>query len=295
MSVRVPSFHLHEGGEFWNDLRAAAVGAYQSNCLGIAKGAAYSGLLSFFPIVTTIATLLVQTKAAEVARLVSEFLFEVVPPGSEEIVKTLFVVRGTRPVWVLVVAVLLAAWAASGAMLSVFEGFRSIYKIPSGRPWIKERLVALSLVLLVTVPLWTASALIVAGTRGERILLGWLRLLPQGSELRGWVIVAGLALRYGTALGAVVLALALVYYVGPNRKQAFRSGLPGAALATMLWLGATTAFGWYVRHVTNYNLLYGSVGAGLALLVWIYLLAAIMLYGCEFNAVRERRIAINAS
>lgn len=291
MSVRVPVFHLHEGGEFWNDLRAAAVGAYQSNCLGIAKGAAYSGLLSFFPIVTTIATLLVQTKAAEVARLVSEFLYEVVPPGSEDIVKTLFVVRGTRPAWVLVVAVLLAAWAASGAMLSVFEGFRSIYKIPSGRTFVRERLVALSLVLLVTVPLWAASALIVAGKRGERILLGWLRLVPQGSELSGWVTVAGLALRYGTALGAVVLALGLVYYVGPNRKQSFTAGLPGAALATLLWLGATTAFGWYVRHVTNYNVLYGSVGAGLALLVWIYLLAAIMLYGCEFNAVRERRLA----
>ena len=63
---------------------------------------------------------------------------------------------------------------------------------------------------------------------------------------------------------------------------------PGAALATLLWLLATVAFAWYVRHVANYNVLYGGVGAGLALLVWMYVLAVINLFGCEFNAARER-------
>jgi membrane protein len=47
-------------------------------------------------------------------------------------------------------------------------------------------------------------------------------------------------------------------------------------------------FSWYVRHISNYNVLYGSVGAGLALLVWLYLLAVIVLLGCEFNAAREK-------
>jgi membrane protein len=66
---------------------------------------------------------------------------------------------------------------------------------------------------------------------------------------------------------------------------------PGAMLATFLWLLATAAFAWYVRHVANYNVLYGSVGAGLALLVWMYVLAVINLFGCEFNAARERASA----
>jgi membrane protein len=47
-------------------------------------------------------------------------------------------------------------------------------------------------------------------------------------------------------------------------------------------------FGWYVSHVVNYNVLYGGVGAGLALLVWMYVLSVILLLGCEFNAARER-------
>ena len=68
----------------------------------------------------------------------------------------------------------------------------------------------------------------------------------------------------------------------------FQSVFPGAMLATFLWLIATLAFAWYIRHVADYNVLYGSVGAGLALLVWMYVLAVITLFGCEFNAVRER-------
>ncbi len=66
---------------------------------------------------------------------------------------------------------------------------------------------------------------------------------------------------------------------------------PGAVLATVLWLLATTGFGWYVRHVAHYNVMYGSIGAGIALLVWMYLLAAIALIGCEFNAAYERSVA----
>ena len=79
-----------------------------------------------------------------------------------------------------------------------------------------------------------------------------------------------------------------LYYFGPSRPQRWRFMWPGAMLATVLWLAATSGFGWYVRNIAHYNVLYGSVGAALALLVWMYLLAAIALIGCEFNAVYER-------
>jgi len=59
-------------------------------------------------------------------------------------------------------------------------------------------------------------------------------------------------------------------------------------LATVLWSLATSGFALYVRHIANYNVVYGSLGAVIALLVWMYLLAVIALFGCEYNAVRER-------
>jgi membrane protein len=102
------------------------------------------------------------------------------------------------------------------------------------------------------------------------------------------VVLAGLALRYCLAFAAFVLVAALMYYLGPNRKQRLSQVFPGALLATVLWLLSTLAFGWYVRNIANYNLLYGSIGGGLALLVWMYLMAVIALLGCEFNAARER-------
>jgi membrane protein len=61
-------------------------------------------------------------------------------------------------------------------------------------------------------------------------------------------------------------------------------------VATILWMLATLGFGWYVRNITNYNLLYGSVGTSIALLSWMYILALIALIGCEFNAEAERMV-----
>ena len=272
-------------GRFWNLLQLAAEASYRDNCFGIAKGAAYSGLLSFFPVLTTLAALLVEANAAQVSRTIAGFLYEVVPPGAEEVVQRLFIVQGQRPVSLLIGAVIVAAWAASGAVMSMMEGFRAIYHIPTGRGFIQERAMALLLVFLAVLPVWASSALIVIGTRTLAQLLG---VLPASGELTGWVSTFGQALLYLVGFSSFVLVTALVYYLAPNRKQTFASVIPGAILATLLWLLATAAFGWWVRHVANYNVLYGSVGAGLALLGWMYVLAVITFYGAEFNAAQER-------
>jgi membrane protein len=142
------------------------------------------------------------------------------------------------------------------------------------------------LVFTSALPLLGASALIVFGRRGENELIKWLGLMPA-AELRGWISLAGQVLRFLVPIAAIVLATALMYYIGPNRKQKFGQVIPGAMVATLFWLLATLGFSWYVSHVANYNVLYGSVGAGLALLVWMYVLSVVMLFGCEFNAARE--------
>ncbi len=287
MALTGPRIYLTRAGfwaRFWPMLQSASVAAYKDNCLGIAKGAAYSALLAFFPVLTTLATLLVQARADDVSRTVASLLYEVVPPGTEDVVRTLFIVHGQRPKWLLIVATLLAAFAASGAMISLMEGFRAVYRIPTGRPVLQERGIALLLVFISALPVLGASALIVFGARTERLLQGWL----GGPELNGWVVLAEKALRYGAAFGSYVVVTGLIYYFGVNRRQRFWKVFPGAILATVLWLLTTVVFGWYVRNIANYNVLYGSVGAGLALLVWMYVLAVITLLGCEFNAARER-------
>src|SRR5919112_2549985 len=120
-------------------LRGVLVACYKDNILGIAKGAAYSALLSFFPVLTSLTAILVQANALAVSRNLSAIVFSVVPPGTEEIVRYNFTERGQRPLTLLVGAILLSIWAASGVMMSLMEGFRNAYKIPEGRPFWTQR------------------------------------------------------------------------------------------------------------------------------------------------------------
>jgi membrane protein len=119
-------------------------------------------------------------------------------------------------------------------------------------------------------------------------VLNWIRIDPLLNPLAWvWQLVSRLT-RYVLAFGTTVGVTTTLYYFGPYRRQRWRFVWPGAVLATVLWLLATAGFGWYVRNIARYNAMYGSVGAGIALLVWMYLIAAIALIGCEFNAEYER-------
>lgn len=269
-------------------LGAACLSAYRNNCLGIAKGAAYSSLLAFFPVLTTIAAILVQANAGAVSRALAHLLFEAVPPGTEGLLLQNFIEAGPKPMSMLVTAALVAAWAASGVMMSLMEGFRAAYGVKQGRSTVAQRAMALFLVLISAVPAILASAAVVSGARSEQAVMFWLGLLPAGEQLRGGVQLAGQVLRYGVALITIVVVTGALYYFGPNRpRKRWRTVWPGSLLATFGWLVATGIFAWYVRNIATYNVLYGSIGAVVTFLVWTWVLAVVALIGCEYNARRE--------
>ncbi len=274
--------------EFWRRLGRACWATYRDGCLGYAKAAAYSALLSFFPLLTTTTTILVQANAQAVSHAISNFLFEVVPPGTEQLIMFNFLLGGTRPAALLVGAGILSLWAASGATLSLMEGFHAAYRIPDRRSFFRKRVDSLMLVFSGIVPSLMAAALVIMGERVERFVFHELGLLPESAELAGWLDLASYVMRTAVALSTVVLVTVLLYYFGVDRKQSLRRLWPGALLATAFWLVTTQAFAWYVRNIANYNVLYGSVGAVIALIVWMYLLAVIALIGCEYNAEAER-------
>ena len=268
-------------------LRRAAELTYEENCLSISKGAAYSALLSFFPVLTTLATILVQARAPAVSQIFSKFLAEVVPPGAQELVLNRFAVEGERPLSLLIGAVLLSLYAASGVMLSLMEGFRAVYHIPVTRPWWKERLVAAMLVFASALPAIGASVLIILGNRTERYVIEAIGGFLPGQAIAGGLLLAGEIVRFFIALSAVVLVTMLLYKIGPNRSQPWSRIWRGAVTAAALWFLLTLGFSWYVRNLANYNVMYGSVATVAALIVWMYLLSVIVLYGCAYNAAWE--------
>jgi membrane protein len=269
-------------------LRQSLTTLYEDGGLSIAKGAAYSGLLSFFPALTTLALVLVRLRAEQAVEMISRFFFEVVPPGAKSLVGRRLTEAGERPESLLVFAMLVSLWAASGVILSLIEGFNAIYKVPTNRPLVRGRLVAIGLVFCCVLPGIGATYLIMFGSRTEVWVITRLGMIGSDETIAGGVILLGRILRYTIALSAAVLTSMVLYKIGANHPLPWRNTWPGAMVATALWLSATQGFSYYVRNIADYNLLYGSVGAVIALILWMYLLAVIALYGCAFNAELER-------
>lgn len=269
-------------------LRRTLVASLDDGLFAIAKGAAYSGLLSLFPVLTSAAAISIQIRADYVRQKMAVFLSRVLPPGTEDAVLQQFRYRGQRPAALIVVAALLSLWAASSVVKSLVDGFNAAYHVPRNRSTYGHIGVGILLVFLALIPMFGASSLILFGGAIEREMLKLWKVDPVLNPLTGSLEILFRIVRYGIALGAAWTLTAILYYYGPYRKQRWRDVWPGAFLATVLWLLATLVFSWYVRHITNYNLLYGSIGTGIALLIWMYLLAIIALIGCEFNAERER-------
>ena len=280
-------------------VRRAFFAAYEDNCFSIAKGAAYSFLLSLFPVLTTLTAILIQVNAQAVVHVIASFAQQVVPPGTEDIVLSRLRERGTRQISLSVVAVVLALWAGSGAMISLMEGFQAAYRIPSGRPFLKQRAMAVFLVLIAAVPAVGASSLIIFGDRWETAFIHRLGV----SDISAPVEIAWRIARYVLAFCTTTFVTGLCYYFGPNHRSEpgaveklsgsrFMRVWPGAFLSTVLWLAATAGFAVYIHRLAHYNVFYGSIGTVIILLIWLYLIACIALVGCEFNAERERIIAI---
>ena len=269
-------------------LRRSVFAAFDDGCLSIAKGAAYSALLSFFPVLASAATILVQTRAEFVSRILEDSLDQIVPPGTEDLVMQQFRVTGARPVSLLIVAGIISVWAASGVIKSLLEGFQAIYRIPRSRSFLRTQGVAIAMVLLAAFPLVCATALVIFGTQVEGTVLGWMKVDPMLTPLSVLTRIVSRGARYLLAFLTTVSVTCTLYFFGPYRPQRWRYVWPGAVLATIFWLLATAGFAWYVRNIGRYNVMYGSVGAGIALLVWMYLMAVIALIGCEFNAEYER-------
>jgi len=275
---------------YWRLLGIALIAVYRSGGLGIAKAAAYSGLLSFFPLLTTVVLIAVRLRLEKAVDVISRFFFEVVPPGAKEMVMKRFSV-GHTPESLLAIAGFVSLWAASGLILSLIEGFNAIYGVRTNRSLIRGRLVAIALVFTAVAPGLGATSMMMFGKGTERWLVTSLGMAPEGATLLGWMGLLGMLIRYLIAFSATTETTLLLYRFGPVRKQYFRNLWPGAVTATIFWLIVTLGFSWYVRNIANYNLLYGSVGAVIVLLFWMYLLAVIGLVGCAYNAQRERFLA----
>ena len=273
------------------------------DCLNLAQSTAYSAIVALFPaLIVAAAVIGLLPDTAPVRFQLADFFDRVLPSGVSDLLNAAFenAPKHTHSVRALVSAGVVSFAGASNVIATLMEGLRRARGLPrdSWSFWRRRRR-SFELVPLSLVPLTVASLLVVFGHTVSQ----WL-VASIGPEARAPIYAATLLLRWAIAVGASVGLIALLYHMGvPGGRAAVAeehgggqlaspdapvapgwwSILPGAVLATALWFPATLIFGWYVTRFTNYSEVYGPLGAGIALLFWLYIISLSVLCGAEFN------------
>src|SRR5580692_7141833 len=265
---------------FFRLLRLAFWRAFVHDAFATAKASAYSSILTFFPVLLIIGSGLTNwRKGAPYLREVSYALGSILPAGGSTALSYL---KGAaqHPVGLLTTTSLITLWTASGVMISWMEGFRRCYELPKTWGLVQERLIAFLLVVFALIPMTFATLLVAVGSKFEA------RLLPYiDPDFSIYVFLLWGAMRWLIATLTSIAVIALSYHTAVPRTQPWHSVMPGAMLATALWFSTTVGFRAYLQHFGDFATVYGSLGAAMALLLWMYLISLVVLVGAEFNAL----------
>ena len=173
-----------------------------------------------------------------------------------------------------------AIWTASRGVDAFRKALNLAYDVKESRNFVKVNLIAIGMTIAgALLMLLGISFMVLGGQAGE-----WLAHKLHIAQ--GWAI-AWSVLRFPLTAAAVMLAIALTYFVLPDVKQRFKFITPGSVIGTLLWIAATFGFTQYVESFGKYNATYGSIGGVVVLMLWLYLTGMIFIMGGEMNAVLE--------
>ena len=265
---------------FWTSLRRAAWNAFRHNAFTTAKAAAYSAIFSLFPAILVGTTLLALSPASDTLSDVRTAFYDILPPDTMGLMQNYFQLNHAHSMRLIWSATAVAVFASSGFLLSIMEGFRRAYRLPRGTwGFWHERGVAFGLIPITLVPMLFATLLVVFGHQIER----WM-IENADHSFRLYVLFFWRMVRWTIALLTSVAVLSIIYHFGTPKTQDWRRVVPGALLATATWFLTTLLYGLYVTRFADYSVVYGSLGAAVATLVWLYMVSISILVGAEFNA-----------
>src|ERR687898_456421 len=177
----------------------------------------------------------------------------------------------------LVFGVAIALWSTSALARTLTEAFNAAYEISATRPGWKRFALRWAFGPILALVAIVSVGLMLIGPRLVERIAEVVGLDEVFVSLWGW-------LRFPVALLLLAVVLSLVYRYGPDARQRFRSVGRGAALAVVLWAISSVGFSFYLANFANYGVTYGSLGAAVGLLFYLYLSASVVLLGAEVNA-----------
>jgi membrane protein len=267
---------------YWGALRDALKLIGEENVSLIAAGVAFYGMLSLFPALAALIAVLslisnpdvVLAQLTEMRDLLPEDVFKII---SSQVTSLVTASSGTLG-WTGFVSLMVALWTTRSGVGAMMLGLNIVYgeqNRKTARHFLRALLLTICLVLVGIVALLTV---VVAPIVISFFPLGWLTVLLID------------VVRLVIAIGVLLAGLGVLYRFGPNRRSAQLPWItPGAVLAVVSWVVVSFGFSQYVSNFGNYNQIYGSIGAVIAMLVWLWFSSFLVLLGAALNAQIEQR------
>jgi len=251
------------------------------NIFGAAAELAYYFMLALFPMLIFLTNLVSSLPGARESILGA--LYRVMPADALSIVRAaLEDAVNNRSGGLISISILGTIWAASAGVSALMSTLNAVFEVKETRSYWRVGAIAIALTLSLSLLAVFGILLVMFGDRFGTWVAGRLHL--------GSSATLGLAiLNYVVGLVFLLAGLQAIYYFGPNTKQEWRWITPGAVFAVLGAIAVSVMFSIYLRYAPSYSATYGSLGAVVVLMVWLYLMGLVMMFGAEIDSETVRR------
>jgi membrane protein len=257
----------------------------KDQCPDLAAALTYYAVLSLFPALLALVSLLgVFGQAEKTTTALLDIVQRIAPGSTVDIIRQPIeeVTNSPSAGFTLVIGILVALWSASGYVGAFARAMNRVYEVDEGRPFIKLRATMLGVTVV--------NVLIVAALGAMLVLSGPVaEAVGNAVGLGGTFLAVWNIAKWPVMVLLVVAAIAILYYFTPNvRQPKFRWMTMGSFIALVVFVLASLGFAFYVANFSNYNKTYGAIGGVIVMLLWLWILNMSLLFGAEFDAETER-------
>ena len=249
----------------------------KDDILGQSAQLSFYLLLGLFPALLCLTAFVGMLPLEDVFQQLMDYLHTVLPANSLGLVQNyLQQVEAGSGTGIFSFGMFGALWAASSGALALMSALNVVYEVGESRSFGKARLVAVGITIGLGFFIMVSIFLIMLGGRVSQWIAEWIGF--GGLFVTLWALI-----QWPLIIIFMFIGVNSTYYFAPNRRSSWMKNSPGAMVAVVLWLVASLGFKVYVENFNNYNAAYGSLAAGVVLMLWLYISGAALLLGAEIN------------
>ena len=259
----------------------------EGHCPAHAAAIAYYMLLAVFPFVLFLATVVGYLPIPHLPEYVLRRAASMLPGEIYHLLlDNILALFNTKRRAILPLGLLLALWGSSNAVVCFMDAMNNLYCVKEGRPFWRARLTALLLVIGLSILFLMSLVLLMFGRKIGRVL-------AETADLGDVFLIVWKLMLVPTILFLLTLAVATAFFYAPDVKRKQKWVTPGSIFAVLGWICASLGFSYYINNFGSYDRTYGTFGAVIIILLWLYISGLVMLVGAAINSELERGAAVS--